>query len=72
MKNQDRINQIVKEQYNDFRGSVFAALKPMHDGIRREFGDDTYLDFLERSVRENPRPAYDIPKEFYKFYEKKI
>lgn len=66
MNQQELIDEIVESQYSGFRGRIFASMKPMHDNIRQQFGDMAYLDFLEKSVKENPKPVYSVPDEFYK------
>jgi len=59
----EKIKELVKSQYEDFKGKRMWALKELHNVMRITMGDEKYLEFLEKSAKENPRPVYKIPDE---------
>lgn len=58
MTKQEKIAEVIKVQYNDFRGRVMWGVKEIHNRIRLNSTDEQYLEFLEKCVKENPRPVY--------------
>lgn len=63
MTTQDKIAAIIKDEFRDYRGyhPLVRAIKKVHEKIRQRDGDEIFLAFLERSVKENPRPVYKSP-----------
>lgn len=57
---QKRIAEIIKEQYDDFKGRKMWPVKEVHAKMRHKISDEEYLQFLEKQVNENPRPVYQI------------
>lgn len=55
---EDKINQILKDQYNNFKGRRVAPLATVHSLLRSAIGDDKYLEFIAKDQKENPRPVY--------------
>lgn len=62
----DKIDEIIADQYNDFKGRIFSSMQPMHLQMREILGDEKYLEYLEKSKLDNPKPVYTVPEEFYK------
>lgn len=58
MTTQQRIAQIIDEQYSGYRGRAFKSLQKAHSLIRLAEGEEKFLDFLEKQVREHPMPKY--------------
>jgi hypothetical protein len=54
----ERIAELHKEQYNDFKGTKMQTLKIVHAALRHYAGDIKYLAFLEEQKIVNPRPIY--------------
>jgi len=61
MTTQEKIAEIIKDQFNDFKGDKMIGLKLLHSRIRSTLSDESYLLFLEKAQKENPRPIYKIP-----------
>jgi hypothetical protein len=61
----EKINSIIEDQYNGYRGRVWGRLKVLHDELRGEIGDKAFLDFLEKAVKENPKPKYIPIEDFW-------
>lgn len=59
---QKRIAEIIKDQYGDFKGRKMWPVKEVHEKMRRKISEEEYLEFLEKQVKENPRPVYQIPE----------
>lgn len=60
MTTQEKIAEIIKEQYHDFKGSKMLYIKLLHNRIKESSTDEEYLSFLEKAQKENPRPVYKI------------
>lgn len=61
----EKIDEIIANQYNNFKGNIFSSLRPLHDQLRALVGAEAYLAHLEKCKLANPKPVYSIPKEFY-------
>lgn len=63
MTTQEKIAEIIKNQFKDYRGHhpLVRQLKKVHNMVRQVEGDEKFLEFLEKSVKENPRPVYKSP-----------
>lgn len=63
MTAQEKIAEIIKDQLKDYRGHhpFVLATKKLHKKIRAIEGDEKFLKFLEKSVKENPMPIYKSP-----------
>lgn len=63
MTTQEKIAAIIEDQFHGYRGHhpYVVATKKLHRKIRQVEGDEKFLEFLEKSVKENPRPVYKSP-----------
>ena len=58
MTTQERIEEIIDKEFNNYGGSRVRPIKKLHDNLRKALGDKSFLIFLEKAVKENPRPIY--------------
>lgn len=61
MTTKEKINKIVKDQYNDYKGTFMQPLLKVHTYMRNNMTNEKFLELLEKSVNENPRPKYNSP-----------
>ena len=53
-----KINQIIEKNYNGYRGRVMWVFREQHRQMRKLFGDDKFLRFLEDLAILIPEPEY--------------
>lgn len=58
MTTAEKISEIIKDQYGNYQGRLVAPLGMLHARLRRIWGDEKFLEFLEERKRENPCPIY--------------
>lgn len=61
MTTQEKIDKLLTERYNNFRGDLWGGLKALHEFILKTKGDEAYLKFIEEQEALNPRPKYHHP-----------
>ena len=61
MTTQEKIDTLLKERYNNFKGDLWSVSKILHELLRKTKGDEAYLKFLEEQEVVNPRPKYNHP-----------
>lgn len=55
---QDKIAQIIKEEYGNYAGMATRKFILLHGIMRTKMGDEKFLEYLEGQKRINPRPVY--------------
>lgn len=55
---EDRIDEIIKSQYNGFRGKFMKSIRNIHWIMRMKIGDQKYLEYIQKQKSQNPRPVY--------------
>lgn len=53
-----QIEDIIEIEFNGYRGSKYGPIKLVHNTLRSEIGNDSFLQFLKEATQKCPKPIY--------------